>query len=241
MKDEFTNRLGMFQTVRDTVFAEEWRAVWEGKPPLIFGTRAEEMRTAVADLEDFCRRQGLNLLGVAQDKDREETELEDAAFVTAGLLAEFYRDRDNLTEVAKFDRPISFWRQLRDNELLAEARTVVDAATAVAAGAEATEAALYDLTPAAATALEKEWKDYAACVTAPVGAISARRALTLALRPEFARVSARFATLDKLILRFDGTAEGRAFIATYRAARIIRDAGRRPDRPADGETPPPVE
>lgn len=225
MKDEFSNRLTAFQTARDTIFSDQWRPVWEGKPPLIFGERAEEMKSALADLEEFCRKHGVVITGAAEDKDREETELEDAAFLNAKALAEFYKAAGNRTEAAKYDFPITRWRQLRDSELLAEAKSVRLAMEALATGTSATEAAKYDLTAAAAMALEKERTDYEKLVTAPAQAAKGRKALTGQLRAEFAKVSAKFESLDNLVGKFGTTPEGRDFVATYKAARIIRDAG----------------
>ncbi len=38
-------------------------------------------------------------------------------------------------------------------------------------------------------------------------------------------MEALFVQLDRLILRFDGTADGLALIAAYNAARIVRNYG----------------
>lgn len=228
MKDEFANRLTAFQTTRDTLFLPRWKAVWENQPPVIFTTRAAEASQALADLEDFCRRHGVLITGAAAEKDREELELEDAAFLQAKTLVEFYRAAGNETEASKYDLAISRWRQLRDVDLLARAKSVILAMEALTVGPDATEAAKYDIIPAATAALQKEWDDYNALVTAPAQAISTRKALTSALRTEFAKVSAKFESLDNLVGKFGTTSEGREFVATYKASRIIRDAGRRP-------------
>jgi hypothetical protein len=63
--------------------------------------------------------------------------------------------------------------------------------------------------------------------------IAQHKARTLGLRAEFNKVEAKFEGLDDLILAYSATAEGRSLIATYKAARIIRDAGH-------GPTPPPA-
>lgn len=232
MNDQFANRLTAFQTARDTLFSEQWRPVWEGKPPVIFTTRTEELKAALAELEEFCRRHGVVITGAAEDKDREEGELEEAAFSNAMALVEFYKAAGSLTEAAKYDFPISRWRQLRDAELLAEAKSVRLAIEALAAdpGTKA-EAAKYDLTAATATALGKEWEDYNKLVTAPAQAISGRKGLTAQLRAEFAKVSGKFESLDNLAGKFGGTPAGRDFVAAYKAARIIREMGGRAAAP----------
>jgi hypothetical protein len=239
MKDEFSNRLTAFQTARDTIFSELWRPVWEGKPPVIFGERALEMKTALAGLEEFCRKHGVVITGAAEDKDREETELEDAAFLNAKALVEFYKAAGNGTEAAKYNFPITHWRQLRDGELLREAKSVRLAMEGLAsATATQAEAAKYELTTAAATALEKERTDYEKLLTAPAQGISGRKALTGQLRAEFAKVSAKFESLDNLVAKFGTTPLGRDFVATYKAARIIRDAGGGGGAAAGTTTPP---
>jgi hypothetical protein len=240
MNDRFADRLTAFQTASDTLFSDRWRPVWQGKSPLIFTERAEQMRTALAALEDFCRRQGVVITGAAEDKQREEAELEDAAFINAKTLVEFYKAQGNLTEAARFDFPITRWRQLRDSELLSEAKSVLLAIRAIAENPDtAAEAANYQLTAEAADALEKEHADYDRLATAPAQGISTRKAMTSQLRAEFANLSAAFETLDNLILRFSGTAEGRDLIATYEAARIIRDTGSRSRDEAPPATPAP--
>ncbi len=192
---------------------------------MIFGERVAETKTALAGLEEFCRRHGVVLTGSAEDKDREETELEDAAFLNAKALVEFYKAAGTLAEAAKFNFPITHWRQLRDNALLAEAKSVRLAIEALATGATAAEAAKYDLTAATAAALELSRTDYEKLVTAPALGISGRKALTRQLRAEFAKVSAKFESLDNLVGKFGTTPKGRDFVATYKAARIIRGTG----------------
>jgi hypothetical protein len=50
-------------------------------------------------------------------------------------------------------------------------------------------------------------------------------------------VEAKFASLDCLVLQFKTTEAGRALIAAYQAARVVRDAGA---GPSPGPTPPPA-
>ena len=224
MNDQLLNRLTAFQTSRDTLFSAQWKPVWEGKSPVIFTDRAEEAKTALAGLEEFCRKHGVVITGSAEDKDREETELEDAAFNNAKALVEFYRAAGQETEAAKYDFPITRWRRLRDSELLTEAKSVRLAITALAAGPDAAEAAKYDLTPAVAAMLQKEAADYEGFLTAPTQAIIGRKGLTAQLRTQFNAVGAKFESLDNLAGKFGTTPAGRDFVAAYKSARIIRGA-----------------
>ncbi len=51
------------------------------------------------------------------------------------------------------------------------------------------------------------------------------------MRAKFNAVEAKFDSLDNLILQFNGTAAGRALVAAYQAARIVRDLGVGPKPP----------
>lgn len=87
MKDEFTNRLGAFRTTLDFLQAPANKVKWDGQPPLRFGSRVAEAVTALAALAEFCQQQGAVITGAAVDKAREEQELEDAAFVLGQAVA----------------------------------------------------------------------------------------------------------------------------------------------------------
>jgi len=86
----------------------------------------------------------------------------------------------------------------------------------------------YGITAAAVQELTDESDDYAAVLTAPQQSIAGRKSLTEQLRPRFKEVEAKFVSLDCLILQFNTTEAGRALIAAYQAARVVRDAGARP-------------
>ena len=73
--------------------------------------------------------------------------------------------------------------------------------------------------------------EYEEFLTKPQTSIAQRKARTLGLRAEFKKMEAKFASLDDLILAFNGTAPGRSLIAAYNESRIIRDAGHGPKNP----------
>jgi hypothetical protein len=218
------------------LFEAKSKSIWEGKPPAIFGTKAAAAVAATEELAEFCRRQGI-MITAGGDKDREETELENAAFVMARALVSFYTDRGEGAEASKFDFPISYWQRSRDMELLGRAETVRAAVAGLAAGSLATEAEAYGLTAAAVTALKKEWDDYDALVTKPRQVAGDRKVLTEQLRNRFNGVEAKFESLDDLVGQFGTTVEGKEFVAAYRTARMIVD---RPGGSNGAEkTPPP--
>jgi len=79
MKDIFTNRLDSFRTTLTYLDQPANKAVWFNQPPARFTNRVAAAETAVANLAEFCRQQETILTGVAEDKAREEAELEVAA------------------------------------------------------------------------------------------------------------------------------------------------------------------
>jgi hypothetical protein len=225
MKDTFSNRLAMFKTSGNTLFDPKWKSVWEGKPPLIFGTKAAAAVEATDDLEEFCRQQGVVVV-TGEDLHREEAELENAAHLLARALVNYHRDRNNESEASKFDFPISWWRRLRNTELLTNAETVRVAVAALAVTSSA-EAEPYGLTAAAAASLKKEWNDYDALVTKPRQVVGDRKVLTDQLRTRFSAMEAKFDSLDDLAGQFSATPEGRDFVSAYRIARVVVDRGGR--------------
>ncbi len=59
--------------------------------------------------------------------------------------------------------------------------------------------------------------------------------MTAQLRERFNAVEAQSKVLDRLILHFRRTPEGREWVAAYQAVRVIRDLGRRRQAVAEPE------
>jgi hypothetical protein len=231
MKNEFTNRLGMFNTSLTTLNTDEHKPVWFQKDPKIFTAKVAEAGQAYEDLSKFCQKQALILIGSAEDKAREAAEAEDAAYPIARALVQWFRDQKDETNAAKVDFSLTDLRRMRDQDLLAQLNTTLELAQGVTSGAQATQAADYGLTAAKVTALGKEIEDYAKYINAPQASIADRKALTAQLRKQFNAVEQKFASLDDLILNFNGTPAGHALVAAYQAARIVRDLGGSPAKP----------
>lgn len=241
MQDEFVNRLDMFTRSLGVLDRPEHTSLWEDQPPLIFTTKVGEARTMTGALDEAQKQQEAATTGTTVEKEREETELEEEADLLGDALVLYFNDHGQETEAAEVDLTPTQWAKLRDRQLLAKAQLVIDRATALASGPTATEAAQYGITPAAVAALTKERKDYDDIINAPGVAIAVRKALTDGFRPAFNLVEKKFVELDKLIRQFAKTAEGKTMVASWKAARIIKDAGHGP-RPAAtvGTAPPPA-
>lgn len=76
MKDEFANRQSMHLTVIELLENPAHKPAWENLKPTAFTDKSLLLRTQVSGLTDLIARQEANLLGRAEQKDREETELE---------------------------------------------------------------------------------------------------------------------------------------------------------------------
>ena len=183
MQDEFINRLNMFTTSLDYLEEDDRPAIWQGQPPEIFTTKVTEATLMVAELAKVQQGQEADITGRADEKEREERELEDAAHELGQALAIYHRDRGEESEAGEVDLTITQWRQLRHQQLLQKSQLVVDRATAASSGATAVDAAKYGITPATVQALVKERGDFEAIVNAPATAIAVRKALTQGFRP----------------------------------------------------------
>lgn len=233
MTNEFTNRLDSFRTTLTFLDQPANRALWFNQPPVRFTTRVAEAQAAVADLAEFCRQQETIITGAAEDKAREQAELEAAAHALGLAVAECSRSLGNETDAAKAEFSLSAWRRMRDATLLATARQVILLAQGLLTGQPAA-AAECGITTALIASTSKEADDFQAIISAPQGAIAGRKAFTALMRDRFNAVEAIFTSLDNLVVQF----ENAVFVQGYQAARITRDLGRGPG--AESPAPPPT-
>ncbi len=134
MKDEFTNRLGMFDTTLLNLNTDNNKAVWFQQPPVIFTTKTAEATAAVADLRAFCVPQQTAITGAAVDKEREGREAIAVAHPLARAPVTWFRDEADETNAAKVDLQESGWRRLRDQQVVDMGRLVRELAQEVVAG-----------------------------------------------------------------------------------------------------------
>ena len=188
-----------------------------------------------AALREEQKKQEKELTGITEEKDREETELEDAAHAMAQALVLYFNDTQQESEAGEIDLTESDWRKLSDHKLLQKSQRVIDLATALSTGPQATTALKYGITAANIAALTKERADYDQIINAPGVAASVRAALTKGFGPAFSLVEKKFKELDKLIIQFGKNAEGRGLIAAWKDARVKKGANAPDD---EEETPP---
>lgn len=225
MKNEFANRQNMHLAVLALLADPAHQPVWKDNAPVLFTTRAAELKPKVGTLTDLISSQQADTTGHAADKDREEQELEDCAHEIGSALAGWFEDQGREADAAPIDLAISTWQGLRDVELIAKAK-LLHGKLSAALTTDAAALVAYDLDAADATLLAKETADFEQIVADPAAAISGKKALTRTLRPQFREVSQLLAKMDRLVLRFRKTEAGARFADAWKNARIVRDLGK---------------
>jgi hypothetical protein len=236
MKNEFANRQNMNLALLALLADPTHQPAWKDQKPVLFTTRAAALAPKVNALTGLISGQQTDTTGHADDKEREEQELEDCAHEIGETLAGWFEDQGREADAVPIDLALSSWQSLRDVELVAKAQLLHGKLTATLA-TDAAALVEYGLDAADATLLAKETDDYEKLVAAPAAAISGRKALTKALRPSFSEVSALIGKMDRLVLRFRNTEPGARFAEAWKAARIVRDLGG--SAPAEPEPPTP--
>lgn len=225
MKDEFANRQAMHLTVIELLDNPLHKTAWENQTPTMFTDRSGSLRQQVTELTTFISRQEAELTGRAEQKDREENELEKLAHEIGQALSVFLEDNQREGEAAEIDLSLNAWSRLRDAALLAKANLLKDRLRAILDTEALPLLAQYGITEQDHTDLTTEIADYAGVIASPSGGIATRKALTAALRPAFREVSATLKAMDRLVLRFRNSAPGTAFADNWKTARVIRNLG----------------
>jgi len=215
----------MFDTTLANLHKPANKAIWFNKPPQIFTVKVAAAVEAVAGLREFCRKQGLDITGAALDKEREGKEALAVVHPLARALVTWFRDKADETNAAKVDLPESGWRRLRDEEFASKARVAHGLAAEIVAGPNSADAAGYNITAAVVATVDKEVEDFEKVLNAPQASIAERKALTEQARAKFNAVELKFVGLDDMILSFSNGAVSQDFIASHKAARIVRDLG----------------
>lgn len=236
MNDSLTNQLTMIGTCIALADSPLYKPVWDGQAPLDFGTDFARLKTDYGQATVVATLAGSATTGGADAKDIAETALENLAYQVARALASHYKKTGNLTDRAKVDIRIGKLQKLRDQALATRTTEIRDLANVAkeesgAVGRGITAARIAALTAAIAT--------YETLRNQPRGQIVNR---TTHLRDLATRVAALMEAthdLDDLALQMDTTEAGRLFIAAWKQARIIVDAGHGPTTPPV-PTPPPA-
>jgi hypothetical protein len=235
MNDKQTNHIGTVKACIRVANLQENRAVWDGNPPLAFEADLATLTTDCATAEGIAARANSAAKGYADAKEEAEDKLEKACFKTARALASHFKKSGDLGRLAKVDYKIGYYQKLRDQHLITAATDLVTIGTAASSEPGATDRGV---TPALIAQLQTALTAFTGVDAAPRTGIVSRSALKTELEAKVAELMEQLEDLDDLVIQFDETPAGLAFIAAWRKARIIVDAGHGPAN--DDPTPPPA-
>ncbi len=240
MKEIYLIRLKSFERSLGVLKLPANKLIWENKTPEIFTQKVDEAGAMTATLRAEQSKQETQTSGITSEKDREETELENAAYTLAQALVLFFTDKNQESEAGEIDLTASDWEKLADSQLLNKSQRVIELATPLFSSTATAKAAQYGITEAAIQSLTKERADYDKIVNEPSIAASLRAALTKGFGEAFRLVESKFKELDKLIIQFGTTAEGRTMIAAWKDARVKKgaNADSNEEKPAPTPAPP---
>jgi hypothetical protein len=239
MKNRVNNHLDMVGTCINVADKPEFAALINTPPPTDFVGDIAALKTEYASVTAAAAAAYAATTGPADAKDIAETALEDLAYPLARALCVHYKKTGNLTDRAKVDFTKSAIVRLRDQQLKTTCELIRDLANEAR---DESGAMGRGVTSARVLALTGAINAYAAVMSAPRGQIVVRSTKIRDVETRTAALIERLPDLDDLVLQYDTTEVGRAFIAAWKSARIIVDAGHGPgeDAPANPPTPPPA-
>jgi hypothetical protein len=235
MNDEFVNRLARHRKVLTYLDLPANQPLWSDLVPKIFTSTVAQLRAAV---DSFGAAGAAQSAPVSwEQQNREERELEDHAFPLSNALYDVLLDAGREAEAAEWRMTETDWRKLREQLLLDKAQRLLDQ-LAAALAATPTVADDYGISTARIAALTQEWQDYAEVIGEPGARKATRAGLTGSLRARMRVLDGLAEKMDRLIVSFRGTPEGKAMVAGYFAARRVDDLGHGPHTPPPGPPTP---
>jgi hypothetical protein len=235
MNTSLALRLKAFRRSLDVLTQPQFSPIWTNQKPIVFGKKRAEAAAMVEILEGDGAKQSLDITGAAEEKAREEEELEAAAYGLAQALFTWFNDQKQETESMEVSLTQSDWVDLPNLQLLSKSQRVIDLAAALVAGPQAAAAVDYGVDAEAVALLTKERKDFADIVDEPSVALSLRKAMTKSLPSAFNIVEKKFGELDSLIVQYGKTATGQAMVTAWEEARIQKGnngPAKKPEAPA---------
>lgn len=237
MNDTLTNQTNMIDTAIKLANRPEHKAVWENQQPLAFGIDLAALETALADALEFAGAAYSATTGTTDQKAAAEDALEDTVYPVARSLANFYKKTGDLTNLAKVNLRKSAIVRLRDADLTMKCTEIRDLAQAAVGQPGAEDRGIV---AARVTALTTAINSFETLRNTPREAIADRSAMRRELKTVVAGLMQDIADLDDLVLQFDTTEAGRHFIAAWKQARIIVDAGHGPGEEEEEPPTPPT-
>ena len=235
MKNQFTNQLDMAGACINLASKPEHNAVWNTSQPLDFAGDLAAFQSEYASISATVGAAYAATTGPASAKDLAETALEELAYPLARGLCVHFKKIGNLTDRAKVDFTKSAIVRLRDQALKTTCELIRDLADAArddsgAMGRGITAARVAEIGAAIAA--------FTNLMSAPRGQIVNRAVMIREIETRIAALIERLQDLDDLVLQYGETPAGRTFIAAWKQARIIVDAGHGPSEEEPAPTPP---
>jgi hypothetical protein len=236
MNIRLTNQINMVGACLNVANLPEYKAVWNGQPPLDFTTDLATVQTGYTAIIAKAALANGASGGAGDAKAQAEAALEDAAYVLARALVTHFKKTNNLDKLAQVDLTKSQIVQLRQQNLLDKTTAIRDLATATlpepgAAGRGVNAARIATLTAAI--------NAFTGVMNIPRGQIVNRSTLLKEVDTDTASLVQQVTDLDDLVLQFDGTPAGQRFIEAWKRARIIVDNGGG-HNPSDAPPKPPA-
>lgn len=236
MNDPLQNRLNMIGACLALANDPAHLPIWQAQPPLDLTADMATLGTLHTAAINLAAELAGPITGAADSKADAETALEDATFLLARALCVHFRKKGDLAQLSQVDLSKSAIKRLRDQDLIATATAVKNLATTASADPAA---AGRGVTPARLTALGTALTAYATLVNKPRSMISDRAAQRKELETRVAAAMAHIEEMDDLVLQLAGTTNGDHFLAAWKSARNVIDAGHGPGEDAPPAPPTP--
>jgi len=240
MTKDQVDKVTYYQTLRLVLDDPRHQPIWSVLPAFV--RAVTRLRGSLNVLAALAQSQGVQLGGLAVDKERLAVTLIRRTIVISGALSAFASETGNRTLFQAALRREGTLQKLRDAELDDDAQVLHDLAetqltTAAVALAE------FGLIPARLTELQSAITAYSPLIGGTRAAVVRRKTATDAIPAELTRVDVILAEqLDGLMPQFE-TAHP-AFVQTYENARAIAQSGgarRAPEEESSSSSGPPGE
>ncbi len=241
MNSKIQNYLSMVRATLDVAQSSDYKAVWEGQPPVDFGTDLVQLSADYASVAAKAALIGNTAGGASDAKATAESGLEDNAYLVARALAAHFKKTADLVNLGKVNLTKSDIVRLRTQELVTLATTIRNLANETV---DHPEAANRGLTPARIEALTASITTFSTLMSLPRGQIVNRSVLLKEVETDVAGLLTTLTDLEDFVGQFDTTETGKRFVKAWKQARIIVDVGggrgNVPPAPATPSTPAPV-
>jgi hypothetical protein len=234
MDSRTQNHISMIATCLQVAQEPAHKIVWEGTPPLDFGADIALLANGHAELLIVAAQWEQATGGAADAKSDAEANLEKIAHLLARAAYNHFKKSGDLDRAGKLNYSKSEIVKLRAQELINTTTAIRDLANQAAL---MPDAAARGVTAERVIQLTQAISKYAAVMSTPRGQIVNRSTLGKEIAKDTAALLQLLRDLDDLVIQFADTAEGDRFVAAWKRARIIVDAGSGHSPPA---TSPPL-